>query len=97
LVITALLELRLKQHCVDMCEASLTCTATPALADQPAALAGLMIDPQQLAGARGHAFLATAGEKLYRYWKIGQHWLVTLRSLLARPFDFQIVLGLGRL
>jgi len=97
LVITALLELRLKQHCVDVCEASLTCTATPAVADPPAALAGLMIDPQQLAGARGHTFLATVGEKLHRYWKIGQHWLVTLRNLLARPFDFQIVLALGRL
>jgi hypothetical protein len=97
LVITALLELRLKQHCVDVCEASLTCTATPAVADQPAALAGLMIDPQQLAGARGNTFLATVGEKLHRYWKIGKHWLVTLRNLLARPFDFQIVLALGRL
>jgi len=98
LVITALLELRLKQHCVDVCEAaSLTSTAPQTDTVQPPAIAGLMIDPQRLTGARGHTFLATVGEKLHRYWKIGKHWLVTLRNVLARPFDFQIVLALGQL
>jgi len=99
LVITALLQLRLKQHCVEVYEATLQKMDTAPQPDtaQPTTIAGLMIDPQQLAGARGNTFLATVGEKLQRYWKIGKHWLVTLRNVLARPFDFQIVLALGRL
>ena len=33
----------------------------------------------------------------HRYWKIGKHWLVALRNLLARPFGYQVVMVLGRL
>jgi hypothetical protein len=90
LLITALLQLRLKQACVDHSE-----TAQP----EPKApvIAGLMIAPERLAGTRGHTFLATVGEKLHRYWKISRHWLVALRNYLARPFDYQVVLALGRL
>jgi hypothetical protein len=54
-------------------------------------------DPERLAGARGHTFLATVGEKLHRYWKISKHWLVALRNYLAQPFDYQVVMALGRL
>lgn len=98
LVITALLQLRLKQHCVEVYEITAQTDSAPQPdTAQPDTIAGLMIDPQQLAGARGNTFLATVGEKLQRYWKIGKHWLVTLRNVLARPFDFQIVLALGRL
>ena len=96
LLITALLELRLKQQCVTHYEALSLVNAPVLQSDQPA-IAGLMIDPDALAGARGNTFLATVGEKLHRYWKIGKHWLVTLRNLLARPFDFQVVMALGRL
>lgn len=90
LLLTALLQLRLKQDCVDHSE-----TAQP----EPKApvIAGLMIAPERLAGTRGHTFLATVGQKLHRYWKISQHWLVALRNYLARPFDYQVVLALGRL
>jgi len=95
LLIAALLELRLKQQCVDLCETSSTFTSQYEV-DQ-AHIAGLMIDPQRLAGARGHTFLATVGEKLHRYWKISKHWLVALRNFLARPFDWQVVMALGRL
>ena len=56
-----------------------------------------MIDPERLAGARGNTFLATVGEKLHRYWKISTHWLVALRNYLARTFDYQVVMALGRL
>jgi hypothetical protein len=90
LLISALLQLRLKQQCVEVYEASLSAPNEPVIA-------GLMIDPQQLAGTRGHTFLATVGQKLHRYWKISKHWLVALRNFLARPFDDQIVLTLGRL
>jgi hypothetical protein len=103
LLITALLELRLKQQCVDCYQALSSADASLlSKTDQPA-IAGLMIDPERLAGARGNTFLATLGEKLHRYWKIRrmlrirQHWLVTLRNCLARPFGYHVVMALGRL
>jgi hypothetical protein len=92
LLITALLQLRLKQNCVDRSE-----TAAPLSQPQAPVIAGLMIEPERLAGTRGHTFLATVGQKLHRYWKISRHWLVALRNYLARPFDYQVVLALGRL
>ena len=97
LLITALLELRLEQKCVAICEAKQTAGDSSESADDTPAIAGLMIDPERLAGTRGHTFLATVGEKLHRYWKISKHWLVALRNYLARPFDYQVVLALGRL
>jgi transposase len=96
LLITALLELRLKQQCVTYYEALSSVNNPVPEPDQPA-IAGLMIAPDSLAGARGNTFLATVGEKLHRYWKISKHWLVTLRNLLARPFDYQAIIALGRL
>jgi hypothetical protein len=97
LLITALLELRLKQQCVGLSETLLSARTSPQLeVDQPT-IAGLMIAPERLAGARGHTFLATVGEKLHRYWKISKHWLVALRNYLTRPFDQQVVMTLGRL
>jgi hypothetical protein len=95
LLIAALLELRLKQQCVHLRAASSTRASRNGVAQT--AIAGLMIDPQRLAGARGHTFLATVGEKLHRYWKISKHWLVALRNYLARPFDWQVIMALGRL
>lgn len=92
LLITALLQLRLKQTCVDRGD-----PAVAQLDPEVPLIAGLMIAPERLAGARGHTFLATVGQKLHRYWKISQHWLVALRNYLARPFDYQVVLALARL
>ena len=96
LLITALLQLRLKQQCVDL-EASSPAHLSPQSEADPLAIAGLMIDPRRLAGTRGHTFLATVGEKLHRHWKISKHWLVALRNFLARPFDYQVMTALGRL
>jgi hypothetical protein len=90
LLITALLQLRLKQACVDHSETAQSEPKAPLIA-------GLMITPERLAGTRGHTFLATVGQKLHRYWKISRHWLVALRNFLARPFDYQVVLALGSL
>jgi hypothetical protein len=97
LLITALLELRLKQQCVDCCEALSTADSSPLTESDPPAIAGLMIGPERLTGARGNTFLATVGEKLHRYWKISKHWLVTLRNYLARPFGYHVVMALSRL
>jgi hypothetical protein len=96
LLLTALLELRLKQQCVK-CYDTLSPASDSAPESNQPAIAGLMIDPDCLAGARGNTFLATVGEKLHGYWKISKHWLVALRNLLARPFDYQILIVLGRL
>jgi hypothetical protein len=96
LLVTALLELRLKQQCVAACDPVLTDQDAPTEA-KPPAIAGLMVDPERLEGARGNTFLATIGEKLHRYWKISKHWLVTLRNYLARPFDQPVIAALGRL
>ena len=97
LLISALLQLRLKQQCVDVYEASLP--TVPLFLPEPnePVIVGLMIDPERLAGTRGQTFLATVGEKLHRYWKISKHWLVALRNFLARPFDDQVVMALGSL
>jgi hypothetical protein len=96
LLLTALLELRLKQQCVKCYDALSPASDSAPGSNQPA-IAGLMVDPDCLAGARGNTFLATVGEKLHGYWKISKHWLVALRNLLARPFDYQILMVLGRL
>jgi len=97
LLITALLELHLKQSCVAACEAAQTGDAVSRAGHETTIIAGLMIDPDRLADARGHTFLATVGEKLHRYWKISKHWLAALRNFLARPFDARVVFALGRL
>ena len=95
LLITALLELRLKQKCVTVCEAMQPASAAPESVDGTPTIAGLMIDPALLAGARGSTFLATVGEKLKRYWKISRNWLTALRNFLHQPFDRRVVLALG--
>jgi len=96
LLVTALLELRLKQKCVAICEA----TQTAGVPSEPTygtpAIAGLMIDPELLAGARGSTFLATVGEKLKRYWKISKDWLTALRNFLHQPFTYRVVFALGK-
>jgi hypothetical protein len=96
LLITALLELRLKQKCVAICEATQTADASSESADDTLAIAGLMVDPALLAGARGSTFLATVGEKLKRYWKISRDWLTALRNFLHQPFTYRVVFALGR-
>ena len=92
LLCAALLQLHLKQKCVASEDASPP-VANP-VAEQP--IPGLMVDPDLLQDARGQTFLATVGSKLHRYWKISVHWLVTLRNLLARPFDHRVVTLLNR-
>ena len=94
LLITALLELQLKQKCVAICEANQTAGASESTNDTPT-IAGLMIDPELLAGARGSTFLATVGKKLERYWKISRDWITALRNFLHQPFDRRVVLALG--
>lgn len=93
LLCTALLQLRLKQACVAEVEApEPPANSSPADSDT---IAGLMVQPEKLRSARSQTFLATVGAKLHRYWKISIHWLITLRNLLARPFDEAAIHLLG--
>jgi len=93
LLCTALLQLRCKQDCVAAVEAlEPPANCSPADSDT---IAGLMIQPENLRSARSQTFLATVGAKLHRYWKISIHWLITLRNLLARPFDEAAIHLLG--
>ena len=96
LLVTALLELRLKQKCVTICESMQTTSVSSEPTDNTPAIAGLMIDPEQLSGARGSTFLATVGGKLKRYWKISKDWLTALRNFLPQPFTYRVVFALGR-
>ena len=63
--------------------------------DHSIKIAGLMVDPELLAGTRGQTFLATIGSKLDRYWKISVHWLVKLRNHLHKSFSFEIMISLA--
>lgn len=76
LIITALLQLRLKQLCVDRLETA--CNRT--LIEESSATL-------RSSSSRGAQFLATIGAKLHLYWKISVHWLTHLRNRLAKPFD----------
>ena len=95
LLMTALLELRLKQKCLALCETMPTAGVSSKTAPNTPAIAGLMIAPELLAGARGSTFLATVGKKLKRYWKISRNWLTALRNFLHQPFNYRVVLALG--
>ncbi len=75
LLITVLLQLKLKQRCVAAYES------------EPAAVLPLRVDAEELIEGSGSMFFATVGQKLHRWWKISVHWLVHLRNLLARRFE----------
>jgi len=85
LLIAALLQLRLKQECVRQQEI----LEMPSNHNEPKTekIPGLMVPIDNMLSARGQTFLATVGEKLHRYWKISIHWVITLRNLLAHPFN----------
>jgi hypothetical protein len=92
LLIVALLQLHLKQDCVDACiQAELEADpfSTPVAGDT-------LIAERCVTVAEGQLFLATVGDKLHRYWKVGVHWLQTFRRLLAQPFDQKAIYALGR-
>lgn len=75
LLMTALLQLKLKQRCRAAFE---KIDSAPAL---------LAVDAEELFEGSGSLFLATVGQKLQHWWKISVHWLVHLRNVLARCFD----------
>ncbi len=92
LLITALLQLHLKQSCVEACLLS-----QPQVQPFPDPIVDdLLIAQRTVTDTDGQLFLATVGHKLHHYWKISVHWLQTLRNLLAQPFDLRAIELLGQ-
>jgi hypothetical protein len=84
LMITALLELYLKQLVLDQHESQESQDGfKPSHPHAPKA------PPKTPRRGRieGVEFVAWLNKKLQKYWKIGIHWLTALRNLLVCPFD----------
>jgi hypothetical protein len=96
LLITAMLELKLKQRCVQDVE-------NPKQADNSEeSISQLEPDTSSQAIQRTsdcstspYHFLKTIGKKLHKYWKIGVHWLKILQNRIACPFDKNTIELLG--
>ncbi len=97
MMITALLELYLKQQILDRQESPQsndsgdqnTPPREPETANpQP---------PTQSCRRSGVDFVTSLSQKVKKYWKIGIHWLTALRDLLACPFDEKAVGILSKL
>jgi len=92
LMITALLQLHLKQSCVSAClndePKSQFTSDDPIERDE-------MIAQRVVTDDGGQLFLATVGDKLHRYWKISVHWMQHLHNLLAQPFNQRAIELLG--
>lgn len=88
LIITALLQLRLKQFCIDRFELA----HPPTLTDDTCSTGDATLPTSS---SRGAHFLATIGAKLQRYWKLSVHWLTHLRNRLAQPLDDIAIQALG--
>jgi hypothetical protein len=84
LLITALLELHLKQLMLDQHESQAHQDGfKPSHPHAPTA-------PHQTpprGRIEGVEFVTWLNQKLQKYWKIGIHWLTALRDLLVCPFD----------
>lgn len=90
LMITALLELYLKQQIVNQYDEDHD--ETPIEHDTQSECD--FSDPEVRLSDTSQ-FLKMIGDKLTRYWKIGIHWLTALRSLLGQPFDKRSIEILG--
>jgi hypothetical protein len=94
MLITALLELYLKQQLLDRRDADdpgrqNTPAPAPETTEPP--------PPAQSYRLRGVDFVSWLNQKVQHYWKIGIHWLTALRDLLACPFDEKAVGILSKL
>ncbi len=97
MMITALLELYLKQQILDHQEnrddedpGSQTNLSQQSGTSDPQ-------PPPSSSRLNGVEFVTWLSQKLKKYWKIGIHWLTALRDLLACPFDQRAVEILSKL
>ena len=95
-LITAILELKLKQDAAKTIEApqhnSASEDSQPDLPEKPHPSA---FEQKENSWTSPVTFLQTIGEKLHTYWKLSIYWRDTLRDLLARPYDHHAVFLLG--
>ena len=91
ILITALLQLRLKQLCIAKIESSKLIESSFDSLKSSAQPTATSSDNSKLlsstTSSRGQTFMITIGEKLHQYWKVSSEWLLHLRNLLAKPFD----------
>jgi Transposase DDE domain len=83
LLIVALLQLRFKQQILDSASKNGHPIPTQKPVKNPRTKPPLRLDKA--------GFLQSLGESVKTYWKIGIHWLTSLRDLLGRPFDDQAI------
>jgi len=95
-LITAILELNLKQDTAKALEAHQQNSASEAIQpDLPEKPHPSAFEQKEHSWTSPVTFLHTIGEKLHTYWKLSIYWRDTLRDLLARPYDRQAVFLLG--
>ena len=86
LLITALLQVHLKQRCALQGAEETEKETHPDSVET---------EPQAEATQQPDSFIATIGAKLKIYWKIGCHWLRRLQNLLAQPWEPPVIRALG--
>ena len=97
MMITALLELYLKQQILDRQE-SLDDDEPGNRGHSPQEPGTTDLQPPAPSSRlSGVEFVTWLGQKVKKYWKIGIHWLTALRDLLACPFDKKVVGVLSKL
>ena len=84
-LIMALLQLRLKQLSLDIYD-----NATSSQTDSVSSQADTQENEPEKRLSK-QSFFETIGKNLYKYWKIGSHWLTAFKSLLAEPFDARAI------
>ena len=89
LLITAVLELRLKQLCINFVQFTETIEPSDVINVQKLELFSTYkgFDPA--------IWIKNLTDKFYKYWKIGLHWLIILKNSITKPFDFHIITKLG--
>jgi len=95
LLITSMLQLRLKQICVQLNEENKKSDT-----QSPKTINPISIDSDGKSNipkdvTTPYSFITRIGENLKKYWKISCHWLITLKNLLAQPFDTVTIRRLG--
>jgi len=93
LMITALLELHLKQLVLEQDESQ----AHQAGSKPPHPHAPQVPRTPRQSRLNGVELVTGLNQKLQKYWKIGIHWLTALRNLLVCPFDEKAIGILSKL
>jgi len=86
LLITAMLQLKLKQDCV---------AAVEETQQQQQSEQTDQTKNQNQSPSCKHSFIKSLGQEFHKYWKLSCHWLITLKNMLSDPFNWKVVYLLG--